>query len=220
MKIALAGQKGGSGKTTTAIAIATELQRRGHTVLLVDADPQGSTRTWAAVAAEAGHPTPTVIAMGATMHRPGQLDSIAAGYDVTIIDCPPRHGDIMKSALMVADLAVLPCGPSAIDGWALAESIEVVTEAQIYRPHLQACVLITRRTRTTLGDDARDALAASGLPVLTTELGARVAYQAAPALGRGITAYEPRGAAAAEISALVDELQEFANVEETRSNAA
>lgn len=61
---------------------------RGHRVLLVDADPQGSARTWADVAAEAGHATPTVIAMGAQMHKPGQLDEIVGTYDVTVIDCP------------------------------------------------------------------------------------------------------------------------------------
>jgi Mrp family chromosome partitioning ATPase len=48
--LAFAGQKGGAGKTTTAIATACEWQARGRRVLLVDTDPQGSTRTWADVA--------------------------------------------------------------------------------------------------------------------------------------------------------------------------
>jgi chromosome partitioning protein len=68
---AFAGQKGGAGKSTMAIAVAAELMARGSKVLLVDADPQGTATTWTEVAAEAGHATPTLVAMGANMHRPG-----------------------------------------------------------------------------------------------------------------------------------------------------
>jgi chromosome partitioning protein len=210
MRIAFAGQKGGTGKTTTAIAVAAELQTRGKRVLLVDADPQGSSRTWAAVAAEGDHPAPTVVAMDATMHRPGQLDALAKGYDVVIIDCPPRHGDVMKSALVVADVAVLPCGPSAMDAWALAEALEVVSQARKVRPKLKACVLITRKMENTaVGKGSREVLASSGLPVLAAELHYLVAYQEAPAAGLGVTAYAPSSAAADEVRALTDELLSF-----------
>lgn len=205
--IALCGQKGGTGKTTTAIAVAAELYARGQRVLIVDADPQGSARTWADVAAEAGIPAPVVVAMGAKMHAPGQLDDLARGYDMTIVDCPPSNGDIQRSALMVAELAVFPCGPSAFDAWALAESVELATKARAVRPELDAVALITRRTvGTTIGTGARDALAQAGLRVLATELHYRIAYQEAPATGRGVAQYAPRAAAAAEVRALVDEL--------------
>lgn len=210
MRIAFAGQKGGTGKTTTAIAVASELQTRGKRVLLVDADPQGSSRTWAAVAAEADHPTPTVVAMDATMHRPGQLDVLAKSYDIVIIDCPPRHNEIMKSALVVSDVVTLPCGPSAMDAWALAEALDVVSQARRVKPRLKACVLITRKMEhTAIGKGAREVLASSGLPVLATELHYLVAYQEAPAAGLGVTAYAPGSRAADEVRALTDELLLF-----------
>jgi len=208
MIIALTGQKGGAGKSTTAIGLAVAAVERAHRVLLVDADPQGTARTWGEGAAEIGHPTPTIIAMGATMHGPDQLPTLARPYDLTIIDCPPRHGDIQRSALMVADIAVLPCGPSAADAWALTATLDVIGEARTLREHLKACVLITRKQgRTALGKGARDVLAASGLPVLSTELGFRVAYQEAIAAGRGPTTFSPRDAAASEIRNLLDELE-------------
>jgi len=206
--IALAGQKGGSGKTTTALTIAAEWHARRRRVLLVDADPQGSTRTWGDLAAEGGHAAPTIVAMGAGLHRPDQLPALAKSYDFVVIDCPPRHGTVLRSALMVADLALLPCGPSAVDAWALGETLDLIAEARSLRPELQAAVVLTRKiARTVLGDGARVALAECGLPILRAELGYRVAYQEAPAAGLGVTAYEPGGAAAEESRRLVDELE-------------
>jgi chromosome partitioning protein len=207
MIVAFAGQKGGVGKSTTAVCLAVAALERGSRVLLVDADPQGTVRTWGEVAAERKRPAPTVIAMGASMHKQGQLAELAAAYDMTFIDCPPRHGEVQRSALMVADVVVLPCGASAADAWALATSLEVVREARAMRDELVACVLITRKQgRTALGKAARKVLESTGLPVLTTELGSRIAYQEALAGGQGITSYAVRDAGTREIFDLLDEL--------------
>lgn len=224
MVIAFAGQKGGSGKTTTAIAVAAEWVSRGRKVLLVDADPQGSARTWGEVALENGHPSPTVVAMGAGLHRAEQLPALAGSYDVTVVDCPPRHGEIQRAALMVADIVVLPCGPSAMDAWALGESLELVQKAMALRPELKAAVLITRRVaRTVLGAGAREALRDCGLPVLKAELRHRVTFQEAPAAGQGPTSYAPTSPAADEVRALVEEIERLVRGEERperRSRAA
>jgi chromosome partitioning protein len=212
MILALAGQKGGSGKSTTAIAVAAELFARGRRVLLVDADPQGTSRTWAAIAAESGKEAPTTVGMGADLYKPSQLPTLSKAYDDVVIDCPPRRGDIQRAALMAADLAVLPCGPSAVDAWALAESIELVREAQALRPDLVAYIMITRKVaRTAIGQGAKEALAQCGLSVLETELGYRVAYQEAPSLGIGVAQYVPNDAAAAEVRSLVDEIVSLSN---------
>ncbi len=221
MIIALTGQKGGVGKSTTAICLAAAAMQRGLRVLLVDADPQGTVRTWGDVAAESGRTTPTIVAMGASMHRQGQLPEMAAAFDVTIVDCPPRHGDIQRAALMVADLAVLPCGPTAADAWALAGTLDVVKEAQSFRAELRCCVLITRRQgRTVLGKSARAVLEASGLPVLHTALSYRVTYQEAIGAGQGVTTYARKDPASREIEDLFDELTRFHHGKETRSNLA
>jgi chromosome partitioning protein len=210
MIIALTGQKGGIGKSTTAVSLGVAAMAKGRKVLLVDADPQGTVRTWGDVAGEAGHEIPTVMAMGATMHRPGQLPDVASTYDLTLIDCPPRHGEISRSALMIADIAIFPCGPTAADAWALSAALEVFREAATMRSSLRGCILITRKQgRTSLGKSARTVLETSGLPVLGTELGYRIAYQEAIACGQGVTNYAPRDAASKEINNLLEELEKF-----------
>jgi chromosome partitioning protein len=221
MIIALTGQKGGIGKSTTAVSLAVAALAKGRRVLLVDADPQGTVRTWGEVAGEAGHEAPTVMAMGATMHKPGQLSEVASAYDLTLIDCPPRHGEIARSALMVADIAIFPCGPTAADAWALTGGVEVFREAAAVRSALRGCILITRKQgRTALGKSARAVLETSGLPVLSTELGYRIAYQEALACGQGVTSYAPRDAASREITHLLEELEMFHHGQEARRGFA
>lgn len=211
MIIAIAGQKGGVGKSTLAICLAAEAGERGRRVLLVDADPQGTVRTWGELATESAEKTatwmPTIVAMGETMHRSDQLPRIAESFDLVFVDCPPRHGGVQRSALMVSDAVLLPCGPSAADAWALASSLELVSEARTIRSELLAAIVINKRKpRTALGADARGMLSEGGLPVLRTELGDRIAYQEALAAGLGVTKYAAKDAAAKELRNLFDEV--------------
>jgi chromosome partitioning protein len=222
--LVIGGQKGGSGKTTASVAVAVEMVRRGLRVVLVDADPQRSASTWAELAAETGNPSPTVIAMGATMHRPDQLPALAAAYDIAVIDLPPRLDAVQRSALMAADVVVLPVGPSPTETWAVSASLALVEEARIVRPELRPVLMLTRvPTGQRLAASARVALAEAGAPLMATELGQRAAYPASLAAGTGPTVYAPRDRAAVEVRALVDELIILLggeSIEDARSDAA
>lgn len=215
--LAVAGQKGGSGKSLVAVNLAAEGVRRGLRVLLVDADPQGSARTWQARGVELGAETPAVVAMDHTMHRPGQLDRLAAAVDLVVIDCPGRLGNVQASALGICDLAILPCAPDASDVWALAETAELVQDLQLRRPELRAAVLVNRlRAQTVLGRGAREAAESAGLPVLRAQLGDRAAYKRAFAAGAGVTTHAPRDPSADEIRALFDETYGGTHAKESR----
>ncbi len=217
MIVALTGQKGGVGKSTVAVNLAAEALGRGMKVLLVDADPQATARTWGSVAADQGHSIPTLVAMGTEMHRPDQLAQLAHGYDLVVIDCPARVDAVQRSALLVADLALLPCGPSAPDAWALAASLVTLEEARQFRPHLDAAVVVTRKQKgTALGKGAREVLEQTGLPLLRTELGYRVAYQEAMAAGLSVSAYAPSSEASREARNLLDDVLDRA----TKPNTA
>ena len=212
MVIAVAGDKGGSGKSVVAINLAAEFQRRGKNVLLVDADAQGSSQTWADVAVERGHSPPTVVSMGAGLAEPNQLPALARRFDLTVIDCPGSRNAAQRSALMVADLVLLPCTPSAMDVWSLAASIELVNKARALRPQLRAAILINRKVaRTRIGDSLRDMLVECGIPLLKTELGLRTAFAESPATGLGVTQSFAKSRAAEEIVALADEILALAD---------
>lgn len=211
MIFAFAGQKGGVGKSTLSMSVAGEFLEQGKNVLLVDGDhEQGTVRVFAEIAAEEGLPSPTVVAMGASMYRPEQLPSLAKNYDVVIVDCPPRSAEVLRAAIMVADVVVLPVGPNPAEIWALANTADLVEQAKVVRPDLSSCVVINRKdSRTVLGRNVREALDGVGIPVLQTEISHRIVFAEAPAAGLGVTKYAPRDPASSEIRSLVKELSTF-----------
>lgn len=209
MIIAWAGQKGGAGKSTLAIATAAEFHRRDHDTLLVDADPQGTSTTWGDVATERAddeeeHNFPTVVSMRENLHK--QLPELAANYDYTIIDCPGRIDSLQRAALAVANLAIVPVTPDTSDVWALSESLELLEQAQQFRPELR-CMLCLNKIRATTAeaDNARETFEPAGLPILDTEIGYRVAYARFAHEGVGVVDFDS-GKAADEIRDLTDEL--------------
>ena len=197
--IAVASLKGGVGKSTVALTLATTLHGAGHRVLVVDCDPQGTCRTWAAHAAEHGHEGPAVVALdGKALRR--DLPRLTAGVDVVVIDSPPRMGAEARAAMVAADLVLLPTVPGAADLWALQETIAVLEEARAVRD-VPAAVVLNRADRTLLARMALDALAELGVRVLPASLGARVAFGEAMLAGLGVVDYATASTAAAEARA-------------------
>jgi chromosome partitioning protein len=205
--VAIAQQKGGVAKSTTAISLAVASLERGLATLLVDGDTQRTALVWADVAAEQGHRAPSVVGMAGAMHRPDQLPALARGYQVTFVDLPPRNDVVTRSALLVADVVLLPSGGYAADVWALGDTVRLVEEAQALRPALPAAIVRTRvQAATALGRAAKGVLEQAGLPVLATSLGFRVTYPEALAAGQGPTTYAPKSEAAAEVRHLLQEV--------------
>jgi chromosome partitioning protein len=209
--LALAGLKGGIGKTTTAVQVAVECVARGYRVLLVDLDPVGNLKDWADQAAESTQVVPPTLALGRHVPGPEGLRALAHGYDLVVLDCPPADAEVLLVALMAADMALLPCSPSPLDVWALGPTLQVVDAVRKQRPQLVTHVLITQQDdRTHAAARARSALTRYGLSLFETMLGARVAYAESLATGQGVTRYDPQGLAATEVHALVDELSRCA----------
>ncbi len=204
MKISIQNQKGGVGKTTLAIHISHALALKGARVLLVDADPQGSARDWAA--ARSDKPPFSVIGLDRpTLHR--DLPPLAKDYDHVVIDGPPRVSELARSAIIASDLVVVPIQPSPYDVWAANEVIKLIREASVFKESLKSVFVINRRiVNTAIGRDVGDALAEYLIPVLKTVISQRVSFAESAAAGGTVLDTDPNGAAAKEILALTEEI--------------
>lgn len=207
MIIALLNQKGGVGKTTLATHIAGELALRGSTVILLDADPQGSALDWTQRRAQRGLPRlfGAVGLARETLHQ--EAPQLAQRADHVIIDGPPRIAALARSALMAADRVLIPVQPSPFDLWASAEMVSLLQEAQVFKPTLHAAFAINRRVSTTIiGREVRQALADQPLPALQAEVRQRIVFADSAAGGQLACELAPDSAASREVSCLVDEL--------------
>ena len=211
MIVALLNQKGGVGKTTLALHLAGEWARNAQRVTLIDADPQGSALDWSQQRSREGlQRLFGVVGLARdTLHR--EAPELARDADHVIIDGPPRVASLMRSALLAADLVLIPVQPSPLDGWASAEMLALLSEARIYRPELRARFVLNRcGARTVIARETADTLADHDPPVLRNTVGQRVIYADAAQSGRLAFEIDDDGPAAREIAALVTEIERIA----------
>lgn len=204
MIYAFLNQKGGVGKTTLSLHVASALARLKKRVLLIDADPQQSAMKWSAV--RTGNIAFSVIGMAkATLHK--EITSLGADYDDVVIDGPPRVTELARSIILSADVVVIPVQPSPFDVWAAAETVDLIKEARIYKEKLRAVIAINRKiVNTAIGRDVREALAGLEVPILDADVSQRVGFAEAVASGQTVLDTDPNGNAAREVISLVQEL--------------
>ncbi|MGK9235766.1 AAA family ATPase [Inquilinus limosus] len=208
MIVALLNQKGGVGKTTLALHLAGEWARQGRRVTVIDADPQGSALDWSEQRARAGRPRLFgVIGLARdTLHR--EAPEIARGVDHVVIDGPPRVAALMRSALLAADLVLIPVQPSPFDGWASAETLRLLEEARQFRPDLLARFLLNRcGAGTVIAHDTAIALAKADPPALAVRIGQRVVFADAARSGRLVGEFPRSRIAVREIRMLAAEIE-------------
>ncbi len=206
--IAILNQKGGSGKTTIAVNLAHALYLQGGKVLLVDSDPQGSARDWNE--ANEGSILPVVGLDRETL--PKDLQAIRSGYDWIIIDGAPQIARMSAAAVKAADVVIIPCQPSPYDVWAAADLVDIVKARQdVTNGDPKAAFVVSRRIQgTKLGREVEEALNEYNLPVLKSSTSQRVAYPTTASEGQTVF-IDPKGPAASEINAIVDEIMELIN---------
>ena len=208
--IALLNQKGGAGKTTLATHLAGEFVMQGQRVTLLDADPQGSALDWAQRRAQSGHGRLYGVFGLARDSLHQEAPAIALQADFVVIDGPPRVAALARSALLAADLVLIPVQPSAYDVWASHEMVQLITEARVFRPQLRAAFVINRRVvGTVIGREARAALADQPFPALQVEVSQRIVFADSVAAGRLAFEVAPHCAAAREIAALAQAVREM-----------
>jgi chromosome partitioning protein len=198
--IALIAQKGGTGKTIIAAALAVAAHRAGLFTAVIDLDPQASACNWRdrRVRTRPEDSEPAVSDAQAA-RLPQALERARA--DLIVIDTPARSEQAALAAAQAADLVIIPCRPQALDLETVPNSLTILKLAG----KTTACAVLNAvPSRGARQDQASAALRKQGLNVLPVMLGARAAYGDAMALGQSAQEFEPSGRAAAELAALWD----------------
>jgi chromosome partitioning protein len=156
MIVVVGGIKGGSGKTTIATNLAVLRAHEGKKLLLVDADEQRSSSIFSSQrdVQDIQPKWLTVQLAGLTLHA--QVSRLKADYDDIIIDVGGRDTTSQRSALVVADIYLVPFKPRSFDVWTLADVKTIIREMKLANPKLKAYTFINQADPK--GSDNEDAL--------------------------------------------------------------
>lgn len=219
--IVVANQKGGVGKTSITMALASTLALRKSKVLVVDGDQQGTATRWSASSPE-DTPWPTAVVnlahAGGKIHQ--EMRKFVDDFDFIVVDCPPAaESPVAQSALLVADICVVPLIPSPPDAWAAIAIQRAIEQASVTNDSLQAITVLNQFQRqTAVAKEMARVLPDFGFPTANTTIGQRTSFRESAALGVPLQALgRSAKAAIAEIEALTDELLNHLTVEPSNS---
>ena len=201
--ICVAQQKGGAGKTTVVVQLATAFSEAGRRVAMVDTDPQASLAGWAALRERAASRVAELPLSAVGGWRLGvELERVRRAADLVLVDTPPHAEAEARTAVREADLVLVPSQPSPLDLWASRGTLELAArEGRAVRLLLNR---VPARGRSIA--EAEAAMAEAGMAALESRLGNRQAFVRAIARGLGVVESEPRSRAAAESRALAAEI--------------
>src|SRR5947208_12710446 len=124
--LAVASQKGGSGKTTLAGHLAVEAETAGAgPVALIDIDPQASLTAWCNARTAT---RPAFARVDPSQLREALEDMEQAGMQLTIVDTPPAITDAISRVIGCADLVLIPTRPSPHDLRAVGATVKMAKQ--------------------------------------------------------------------------------------------
>ena len=208
--VAVANQKGGVGKTTTAQALTAGLAAKGYKVLGIDLDPQGNFST--ACGAE-NYNVPTVYELMKQDAEPQEaIEPVAGDYDFIIIDTPPSLGVLTVNAFTAASDILIPTTAGIFATTGINQLNSTVKSVQKYcNPNVQIIgILFTRfnpranisRQIKELTEQLSEYISA---PIYKTYIRAAVAVEEAQANRTDIFAYAGKSTVSEDYRAFIEE---------------
>lgn len=195
--ITIAHQKGGVGKTTLALNLASCF-REGLSVGLLDADLQGSLKGLESM----------LEGMELIPYNNDPKSLLTVKKDILIVDTPPYITAQLPAFFSISDFVLVPSKVGFLDVMAIRATIQLLKESQQQHPNLRAAIVLNMvKPRTTVNDEIRDILKDYGLPILKTAISDRVSYTRS-AITSGVFAGDDEKAKN-EIASLADEILTF-----------
>lgn len=193
--IAIISQKGGAGKTTLALHLATASALAGRNTAIIDLDPQASAANWSD---RRQSEVPVVLSAHASrlVHEMKRVEEMEG--DILIIDTAPHSDSAALEAAKAADLVLVPCRPAILDLEAITNTLDLVRTTG-------SRVAVVMNAVAPLGSEAKEAaeaIAALEVEVCPVQLRQRVAFSRALISGQSAQEFEPGGKAAQEAADL------------------
>ncbi len=203
LTVSVISQKGGAGKSTLAIHLASEGAAQGLRSLLIDLDPQGNAAKWGD---RRGDKSPDVSA-----EHPAKLSTVLAaarseGYGLVIFDTAPHADQTALQAARASDLVLIPCRPATFD----LEAIQATLDLCVLARKQGLVVINAAPVRSKVVDEAFHAIIGHGGAVSAVTVRQRVAFQHCMIDGRTAGEFEPGGVAAQEITELYADMMTHA----------
>ena len=196
--IGILAQKGGVGKTHLSTNWAVEAERTGvEGVAVLDLDPQGTAASWSRRRLDY-QKRDTPIMLRATVDQVDEVLEACRGEGVQLlfVDTNPSVEGPVTATAGVADLAVIPSGPSIADMESIGPTVAIVRNFR-----LPACIVVNQgRPGSPINAEAASTLEGYDLPVCPTLIMRRAAIMDAFVDGRVACELDPRGKAADEIA--------------------
>lgn len=202
--IAVMGRKGGIGKSTITGNLAAEFADMGRTVVVLDADPQHSLATWAAQGAGVLSRCVEKVKRGDADELRAKVRTAQKAADLVLIDTPPGAPETAYQAALLADLVLLPCGPSPLDLFPLKQGLALALEARAERRSKKPRIRFVPSKvlmNTNLGRGLSSSLEDMGKKVLPA-IGQRIVVAEAAVSGLTVREYAPGSASHMEFERL------------------
>ncbi|MCU1326784.1 MAG: ParA family protein [Bryobacterales bacterium] len=225
--IVFASPKGGAGKSTSAVILATELASRGATVTMIDADPNKPVSKWAK---RPGRPdTMTVVAEVNEDTIFDQIEDAAQRSSFVIVDLEGTASQIVVAAVSRADLVIIPTQGSQLDAAEAVKAIRMVRNLEKVKQGkpIPTAILFTRTSaaiRPRSLQAIQSEFESSGVEVLRTQMNERDAFRAIFAFGGSLSTLDPSQvsnikAAVANARAFAAEVISLLRSDATRTHA-
>jgi chromosome partitioning protein len=177
--ISLANAKGGAGKTTAALILATELARQGNRVVILDADPQRWISSWAEVTGRLENLT--VISEVTATSLPYHILEMKAQTDHFVIDLAGARDALVTTALGLSDHVLIPVQGCAMDARGAAQILDLIRllqdKAKISIAHSVVLTRVSAMVTTRALGTVKTLLESRGVNVLNTTIAERAAYR-------------------------------------------